>query len=154
MLRPNLLLHVPRSQQEQLLPSRIPSIFVHPYSTNLRSVDKCTRRFKCFLDAYFHKTGDKKVLKFNIADGHTWEEVKAEMDKAVESYNTKERFWRKTPNRVAGRTTGSRIPAIKAWLDILPDGEYTSIVCGALKLIFGVRLDFIILYQQLWLRAT
>ena len=28
--------------------------------------------------------------------------------------------------------------AIKAWLDLLPDGEYTSVVCGSFKLVIMV----------------
>lgn len=29
-------------------------------------------------------------------------------------------------------------PGVKSWLEILPDGEYTSLVCGGFKLIIGV----------------
>lgn len=32
----------------------------------------------------------------------------------------------------------NRTPAIGAWLQLLPDGEYTSVVCGALRLVFNV----------------
>ena len=34
---------------------------------------------------------------------------------------------------------GDKGPVIQTWLELLPVGEYTSVVCGAMKLVFGVN---------------
>ena len=39
---------------------------------------------------------------------------------------------------MTGRAMGDKGPVIQTWLELLPTGEYTSVVCGAMKLVFGV----------------
>lgn len=96
-----------------------------------------TARFKGFISACSQKSKDHALATFEIAKAHEWEDVEAEADNAIKVYNTKGKIWQKNPARVTGRAMGKIAPAIQAWLELLPDGEYTSIVCGALKLVFG-----------------
>ncbi|MCJ1270774.1 hypothetical protein MMC22_010671 [Lobaria immixta] len=98
-----------------------------------------TARFKGFISACSQKSKDHALAAFEIASAHEWEDVEAEADNAIKVYNTKGKIWQKNPARVTGRAMGKIAPAIQAWLELLPDGEYTSIVCGALKLVFGVE---------------
>lgn len=100
-----------------------------------------TAHFKGFVQACTRRSGDHEIRKFNIGHDHTWEEVKVEVDKAVDAYNRKASSWRRNPFRLAGRLMGDKGPVIQAWLELLPTGEYTSVVCGAMKLVFGVYLN-------------
>lgn len=106
----------------------------------MRSVENCTARFKRFLETYSSKSSDSQIVKFKITSHHTWDEVKADIEKAVRSHDRKGNFWHKNLVHTGAKSASNSIPAIKAWLDILPDGEYTSIICGALKLVYGVCL--------------
>ncbi|KAI9810740.1 MAG: hypothetical protein M1827_006078 [Pycnora praestabilis] len=103
-----------------------------------QNVKTRTASFKTFIHACSRKSKDDALTKFDISRLHKWEEVEAEAERAVKAYNTK---GKKNPVRAVGKAMGNTAPAIKAWLDLLPDGEYTSIVCGALKLVFGVRVN-------------
>ena len=109
-----------------------------------------TAHFKGFIQACTRRSSDNEIRKFNISNIHTWEEVKVEVDKAVDAYNKKATSWRRNPFRVAGRLMGDKGPVIQTWLELLPTGEYTSVVCGAMKLVFGVYLSkpFLILARD------
>ena len=37
------------------------------------------------------------------------------------------------------RMVSNLTPGLDPWLKLLPNGDYTSVVCGCLKLIFGVN---------------
>ena len=79
----------------------------------------------------------KTKLDWNRA--HTWEEVLEEVDKAAQSYNDNSTGWGKV--RKAFRSVGNNEKVFAAWLNLLPaQSQYCSIICGGLKLIFGVRL--------------
>ena len=70
---------------------------------------------------------------------HTWEEVLEEVDKAAQSYNDNSKGWGKL--RMAFRSVGNNQKVFTAWLEFLPtQSQYCSIICGGLKLIFGVSL--------------
>lgn len=70
---------------------------------------------------------------------HTWEEVLEEVEKAAKSFNDTSSTWGKV--RQVFRSMGNNNKVFTVWLDILPtQSQYCSIVCGGLKLIFGVRL--------------
>lgn len=100
-----------------------------------------TAHFKDFIHACTHRFDDNEIRRFNINGGYTWEDVKAEADKAVDAYNKKASSWRRNPFRSAGRAIGDKGAVTQTWLELLPAGEYTSIVCGAMKLVFGVYLS-------------
>ena len=70
---------------------------------------------------------------------HTWEEVLEEVEKAAKSFNDTSSTWGKI--RQVFRSMGNNNKVFTVWLDILPtQSQYCSIVCGGMKLIFGVRL--------------
>ena len=76
--------------------------------------------------------------KFNIRGVHTWEEVMEKASQAEEVYQDKAKG-KKGIFRRSWRKVGDAGPAINPWLELLPDGDYSSILCGGLKLVFGVR---------------
>ena len=38
------------------------------------------------------------------------------------------------------RATQNYAIGMKPWLDLIPNGNYTSVLCGGLKIAFGVRI--------------
>ncbi len=70
---------------------------------------------------------------------HTWEEVLEVVDKANQAHSDTSSVWGKV--RRAFRSLGSNHKIFEAWINILPtQSQYASIVCGGLKVIFGVCL--------------
>ena len=43
--------------------------------------------------------------------------------------------------RKLGRTTQTYASMFRAFLDLIPNGDYTSVVCGAMKIAFGVGIS-------------
>lgn len=69
---------------------------------------------------------------------HTWEEVRAEAQKALElryQENRKKNFLRRSI-RVMGDVT-SRLEFLTA---LVPSGDYMGVLCGGLKLVYSVRV--------------
>lgn len=83
------------------------------------------------------KSRNQELCSFNIDGKHTWQEVLDEAERAAQAYEKKRPSWR-YPLRKISHAIGGPSEATKAWLELLPQGEYTSVICGALKLVFGV----------------
>ena len=75
-------------------------------------------------------------MKFDVRRKFQWEDVKREIDAAVEEYN-KQRSWSR-PIRKVGRACCENASNLEVLLTFIPDGEYTSIICGALTLVYNV----------------
>lgn len=74
---------------------------------------------------------------------HTWEELLEQVEEAAVSFNDTSSTWHKV--RKVFRSVGSNHKVFKAWLEFLPtQSQYCSIVCGGLKLIFGVRVRAVV----------
>ena len=68
---------------------------------------------------------------------HTWEEVLDVIDKAAASYDEPSGVWGKV--RKSFRSVGNNHKVFAAWMNLLPtQSQYASVVCGGLKVIFGV----------------
>ena len=96
------------------------------------------------MDLYQKSAKEKSLQTFNIRDQHNWDEVFVAAQQAQNEYVTKSMG---VGNAVA--ELGDQALALEPWLDLLPSGEYTSILCGGLKLIFKVQTDlvcFLLLY--------
>lgn len=70
---------------------------------------------------------------------HTWEEVLEQIEKAARSFDNTASTWGKV--RKFFRSMGNKHQVFTIWPEILPSqSQYCSMVCGGLKLVFGVRL--------------
>lgn len=87
--------------------------------------------------------------KLDIRGSHSWEEVKIAIAKAQEEYDRKGKEGFSGKLRGLGRRSVAKSSMILSpsvddsscgWLALLPAGEYSSIICGSLKLVFGVSL--------------
>lgn len=93
-------------------------------------------------------TESKKLpncAKLNIRGSHSWEEVKIAIAKAQEEYARRGKEGLSGKLRGLGRKSIAKTPLIvsssadnSGWLALLPAGDYSSIICGSLKLVFGV----------------
>jgi hypothetical protein len=95
-----------------------------------------TNEFKQFMQNYVSRTRDPGSI-ISFEPNSTWEEVKLEAEKVIAEYNGKGNSWR-TPFRSAGRISGNAVSALEFLIVLLPQGEYSSILCGALKLVYSV----------------
>ncbi|KAK4947975.1 hypothetical protein LTR66_014144, partial [Elasticomyces elasticus] len=75
------------------------------------------------------------IAQFDIRGGHTWAEVLDVVGQAQETYQSKAKGFRGFLPKV-GRRMGELTPAIDPVLNMLPNGDYTGIVSGGVKLIF------------------
>ena len=96
------------------------------------------RLFKETIEAYERTTKNSKYKTGIFSDAtHTWEEVLAEVNAASERYNDVPGFWGKI--RQGLRSFGTKNQVFDAWSGLLPTQSlYLSVLCGGLKLIFGV----------------
>lgn len=77
----------------------------------------------------------KVTQKFSIQGKNTWVEVQTEAEEAWRAYDAKRsRNW----FRSAAGSIGNKAPALQSWLEVVPNSEYTSTACGALKIMFAV----------------
>ena len=72
---------------------------------------------------------------FDIRKAHSWDEVH-------QAARLAEAEWKKDGTRgifsKIGRGIQRSTPAVEPWLGLIPDGDYTSVLCGGLKIAFGV----------------
>jgi hypothetical protein len=97
-----------------------------------------TNEFKQFMQNYVYHPRDSAIT-ISFDPNCTWEAVKLEAAKVIDEYNGKGNSW-KNPFRSAGRISGNAISALEFLIVLLPQGEYSSILCGALKLVYSVSL--------------
>jgi hypothetical protein len=93
-------------------------------------------RFKNFLGHFKKETKDKDIKRFDISQKYRWEDVQSEANAALESYSSPE--FTSQPMRYLSRSFTENASTLQAFLEFVPDGEYTFIICGALTLVFNV----------------
>lgn len=76
--------------------------------------------------------------RFRIRNKHSWDEVIQAANDAIERY---EQDARRNILRKAGRIATDNARTAKAFLDLLPDGDYGSVLCGGLKIIYTVSVQ-------------
>jgi len=82
-------------------------------------------------------TGSKFKTEVTSKSIHTWNDVLIEVQQAEDVYYDESGMWGKI--RKGLRSFGRNSKAFEAWATLLPSGsEYFSVLCGGLKLIFGV----------------
>jgi len=80
---------------------------------------------------------------FNLGQNFKISDVQREANAALQAY--KERGDKLNPHffRTAGRDFSNNATAMEALLKFLPSGEYTSVLCGALTLVFNVSTSVV-----------
>ena len=73
---------------------------------------------------------------FDIRKAHNWDEVQQAARLAETKY--KKDGTRSIFGKI-GRGIQRSTPAVEPWLELIPNGNYTSVLCGGLKIAFGVR---------------
>ena len=73
---------------------------------------------------------------FDIRKAHNWDEVH-QAARLAETKHKKDGT-RSIFGKI-GRAIQRSSPAVDPWLKLIPDGDYTSVLCGGLKIAFGVR---------------
>lgn len=74
-------------------------------------------------------TKDPSISKFDIRGAHDWDEVLLTAGMAREHYEARRKGFKGLITSV-GRTLGQSSPALEAVANVLPNGDYTGIVCG------------------------
>jgi hypothetical protein len=69
----------------------------------------------------------------------TWVDVQQTMNEAQERYKKNREGEVASGFQTFCNTVGQHGGTFQAWLNLLPDGEYTSLLCGAFKLVIHVR---------------
>lgn len=96
-----------------------------------------TEELKRVVAIYQQTAKPKKLPQFDLSHTHTWDEVLEAANRAKAEYEASGK-----PRTASGilhgafRSLGNAGPIVNPWLYLLPSGEYTSVVCGSLKLIF------------------
>lgn len=93
-------------------------------------------KLKAALANFQATVGAKLKVNVDVNQFQTWEEVEAVVGEVRRQYEEKSGAMAATRrffDRI-GKNGGS----FTAWLGLLPDGEYSSVVCGAFKLIIKV----------------
>ena len=89
------------------------------------------------MEIYRKNAKEKALLNFNIRDQHSWDEVIRTAKDAEQKYNNKAKGPRGIGHKAA-RFVGDHAADTSPWLELLPNGEYTSVLCGGLKFVFVV----------------
>ncbi|CAG8949095.1 hypothetical protein HYFRA_00002224 [Hymenoscyphus fraxineus] len=102
-----------------------------------KEAEKQTAHFRTIIVAFSEANSLPKNLKgFDIRGAHDWDEVLETVDSAKAAYGDKAKG-KKGIHIRAGRGISNRANNLSPWLELLPDGDYSSIICGGLKLVFG-----------------
>lgn len=70
---------------------------------------------------------------FDIGATHEWSEVIDMAQQAQGLYNNRAKGVPGSATRLF-RFLGKNAPAIEPWIELLPNGDYSSLICGALKI--------------------
>lgn len=76
---------------------------------------------------------------FDVERKFQWEDVKSMASEAIEQDNARTKM-RQNPFRAAGRSFQRNASNLEVLVELLPNGEFTGILCGALTFVFCVRI--------------
>ncbi|KAJ5286704.1 hypothetical protein N7478_002390 [Penicillium angulare] len=69
----------------------------------------------------------------------TWDNIQREATEALVKYQNDGKTWRH-PFQTAGRAFSSVWSRLEFLLELLPNGDYGSLLCGGLRLVFNLRM--------------
>jgi hypothetical protein len=107
--------------------------------TLYKDIEGDKREFLKAMELYEANADPKYKLHINMKETHSMKDVLNSIEEARKKYDAKETglFG---PIRKAFRNLGEKENVCNAWLGLLPgESEYFSIICGGLKMIFGVQ---------------
>jgi hypothetical protein len=86
------------------------------------------------MEAYQASMKDPSISKLDLRGTHSWDDVLQVAKDAEAAYlEAGGKVLRK-----AGRFITAKSEAMLPYLELIPNGTFTSILCGGLKLVFGV----------------
>jgi hypothetical protein len=86
---------------------------------------------------YKLRSTDDKVTSLDLNKSYSWNEVFRTVQDNEVLYKTAAR----NPFRKLGRFVSRKARIVHPWLRVIPNGFYTSVVCGGLKCILEVRIE-------------
>ncbi|KAI9656585.1 MAG: hypothetical protein M1821_004792 [Bathelium mastoideum] len=102
----------------------------------LTKTDKQISQWKVFIRHFQAATSDVDVKRYDVFSCGP-EQLQRAAEAAVQKYQEKGEGWLDNPIRAAARGVSENTAAFEVLLAFIPDGEYTSIICGALTLLFN-----------------
>lgn len=97
-----------------------------------------TMRFQDIMEVFTRdRTLPSSLHSFDIRSSHSWAEVLEQISLAKSNYDSKQEGKRGSL-RKAGRYVSDHADMVDPWLKLIPDTNYSSVVCGGLKFICGV----------------
>ncbi|KAK3319533.1 hypothetical protein B0T19DRAFT_487870 [Cercophora scortea] len=97
--------------------------------------------FKDIMDDFLKDRPLPKSLKsFNIRAAHSWSEVMEQVASAKEAYDQKSQGKHGVVVKF-GRYFSDHANSIDPWLELIPDTDYSSVVCGGLKFVFAAAAE-------------
>ncbi|RYP76892.1 hypothetical protein DL771_001445 [Monosporascus sp. 5C6A] len=101
-----------------------------------KRLEERKNRFRVFMDSFLAGYKDKGPKKVSFDGTTTWPEVLDEATQAFDDYTKRGRSWRH-PFRSTQRLFGTVACRIEFLIELLPDGDYTGIICGGLTLVYN-----------------
>ncbi|OQO11507.1 hypothetical protein B0A48_03234 [Cryoendolithus antarcticus] len=96
-----------------------------------------TSAFKLFLTKFATQTTKPGVNGYHLQPGCSITDVQREANDALAAYEERGNSLRKHFLHTAARDFSRNASAIEILLKFLPDGDYSSVICGALALVFN-----------------
>ena len=96
-----------------------------------------TEQFLEAMEAYQSSMKDSRISTLDLRGKHSWEDVlRVAKDAEVAYQKAGGKGLRKT-----GRFITAKSEAVQPYLRLIPNGLYTSILCGGLRLVFEVKIE-------------
>lgn len=97
------------------------------------------------MDAFIWEQPSRTLLKgFDIRGRHCWAEVMGQLDLAKQSYEDKAKG-RHGVLRKGARWFSNHVETVEPWVRLIPETDYSSVICGGLKFVFAVSAIFILI---------
>lgn len=90
------------------------------------------------MEAFIREQPSRTALKeLDIRGRHSWAEVMGQLDLAKQSYEDKAKG-RHGILRKGARWFSNNVETVDPWVRLIPESDYSSVICGGLKFVFAV----------------
>lgn len=103
-----------------------------------------TEKFKEIMEEFARHHSSSASSSVNIRDQHSWAGVMAQLTLAKEKHENQAKG-KKGAIRKAGRWISDHAEIVDPYIKLVPDTDYSSVICGGLKFVFGVRIRLSVL---------
>jgi hypothetical protein len=117
--------------------------FLKAVADQHKSLRNYVAEFSQNMNAFLEKANDKEAT--NAFNSTSWESLQHEADqamRALDAHSSRRRNWR-NPFEAADNFGGYVARRMEFLLALMPSGEYTSILTGALRLAYNVSFQLI-----------